>query len=80
MKKQENQEMGRTVRREFSRHSIDTSEVIVSANHGVITLHGRVRAMRGHEENFETNTNAMLKTLRQRAGIRDVIAEWRADF
>ncbi len=80
MNKAENQETGRVVRREFSRHTVDTSDVQISTNHGVVTLHGRVRPMRGHESGFEENVTAMLKVLRQRAGIRDVIVEWKAIF
>jgi hypothetical protein len=74
--KAENQDLCRQVRREMGRHNVDCSEVQVSASHGVIHLHGRVRALRGHEANFETATHALLKTLRQRGGVRDVHSEW----
>ena len=74
--KAENSEVSRTVRHEMARHSIDCGEVQVSASHGVVYLHGRVRALRGHEEHFEAEMNALLKGLRQKSGIRDVIAEW----
>lgn len=78
--KSENQEVCRTVRREMGRHSVDCGEVQVSASHGVIHLHGRVRPLRGHEEHFEQEVTALLKSLRQRSGIRDVITEWTANF
>ena len=79
-RKAENQEMSRLVRREMGRHSVDTSEVQIQINHGTVTLHGRVRSLRGHEAGFEQNTHAMLKALRSRPGIRDVNAEWTAIF
>ncbi|MBC8104320.1 MAG: hypothetical protein H7Z41_17225 [Cytophagales bacterium] len=72
----ENLDVCRAVRREMGRHSVDCGEVQVTASHGVIHLHGRVRAMRGHEEQLETGITGLLKALRQRAGIRDVIADW----
>jgi hypothetical protein len=74
--KAENQDVCRQVRREMGRHSVDCGEVQVSASHGVIHLHGRVRAMRGHEENLNESVTGLLKALRTRSGIRDVITEW----
>ena len=74
--KTENQDVCRQVRREMGRHSVDCGEVQVSATHGVIRLHGRVRSMRGHEGNLEMGVTGLLKALRQRPGIRDVITEW----
>lgn len=74
--KQENQEMNRATRREMGRHSVDCGEVQVSASHGTIHLHGKVRPMRGHEETFDADLAGLLKALRQRPGIRDVITEW----
>lgn len=69
----------RAVRRELSRHPIDVSEITVSANHGVVHLNGRVRPVRGHEEEFVETVNNVPKLLRQRNGIRDVIMEWYSD-
>lgn len=74
--KHENQEMCRMVRREMGRHSIDCSEVQVSTTHGTVSLHGRLRPMRGHEANFETAITGFLKALRSRPGVRDIMAEW----
>ena len=74
--KAENQDISRQVRREMGRHSIDCGDVQISASHGVIHLHGRVRPLRGHEESFEASVNAFLKALRQRIGTRGVYAEW----
>ena len=78
--KTENLELGRMVRRELGRHALDSAEVTVSAHHGVIHLHGRVRPMRGHETVFELSVSNFLKTVRQRHGVREVIAEWMAVF
>lgn len=76
--KTENLEMCRAVRREMGRHSLDCSEVQVTAVHGQIHLHGRVRPLRGHEGGFETAINGLLKALRSRSGIREVYPEWTA--
>lgn len=75
-KKTESKEMNRNVRTEMARHSVDCSEVLVECGHGVIHLYGRVRAIRGHEEAFSAERDALLKGLRQRSGIRDVITNW----
>lgn len=74
--KAESQDMCRMARREMGRHSVDCSEVQVSITHGMIYLHGRVRPMRGHEATFETSLAGMLKSLRQRPGVREVHTEW----
>ena len=74
--KTEAKENNRHVRTEMARHSVDCGEVQIQCLHGVIHLYGRVRAMRGHEATFSAERDALLKGLRQRAGIRDVIAEW----
>jgi hypothetical protein len=66
----------RAVRRELSRHLIDVSEATVTAAHGVVHLYGRVRPIRGHEEEFEQELHNLPKILRQRTGVRDVIIEW----
>ena len=78
--KAESQEMCRVVRREMGRHSVNCGEVQVSAAHGTIHLHGKVRPLRGHEENFESAVNGLLTSLRARPGIREVYAEWACVF
>lgn len=74
--KTQNREMCNDIRREFARHSVNTSEVQVNTSHGVIHLYGRVRPMRGKETTFESDITNLLKALRQRSGVRDVIVEW----
>lgn len=69
-------EMVRMVRREMARHQIDSSEVQVSAMHGVVHLNGRVRPIHGHEDEFEEEVRTLFRVLKQRPGIRDVVMEW----
>ena len=78
--KAESQEMCRAVRREMGRHSVNCGEVQISAIHGVIHLHGKVRPLRGHESNFESAVTGLLTSLRQRPGIRQVYTEWSCVF
>ena len=75
----EDVEMVRSVRREMARHQIDSSMATVSAHHGIIHLYGRIRPLRGHEQEFEAEMLALYKCLRQRPGVRELIAEWTAD-
>jgi hypothetical protein len=69
-------EMVRSVRRELARHHLDTSETQVGATHGVVHLYGRVRPVRGHENEFEEEIHTLFKALKQRPGVRDVVFEW----
>ena len=68
--------MTRHVRKEMSRFTVDCGEVQVGVSHGNVSLHGRVRSVKGHEANFESSMAALLKALRAQRGIRDVQAEW----
>lgn len=74
--KHDTQELCRKVRTEMARHSVNCAEVQISAHHGMVILYGRVRPLRGHESNFESELNNLLQALRHRPGIRDVVAEW----
>ena len=74
--KAEAKEQNRHIRTEMARHSVDCGEVQIQCTHGVIHLYGKVRAIRGHETTFSAERDALLKGLRQRSGIRDVIADW----
>lgn len=69
-------EMVRSVRREMARRCLDTGESQVSAIRGVIHLTGKVRPLRGHEEEFEEEVHTLYRVLKQRAGVRDVLMEW----
>ena len=69
-------ELVRTIRRELSRFSIDISETIVACSHGVVHLNGRVRPIRGHENDFSEEVTKVQRVLRQRPGVRDLVIEW----
>ena len=69
-------ELVRTIRRELARFSIDISETIVASTHGVVHLNGRVRPIRGHENDFNEEVTKVQRVLRQRPGVRDVLMEW----
>lgn len=69
-------ELVRTIRRELSRFSIDISETIVASTHGIVHLNGRVRPIRGHENDFNEEVTKVQRVLRQRPGVRDLILEW----
>ncbi|MEI6431924.1 MAG: hypothetical protein WCP07_07060 [bacterium] len=74
--KEEQMMENRAVRKEMTRCAIDCGEVIIDVTHGQVHLFGKVRAMRGREGTFEADLAMMLKNLRKRPGIRDVITEW----
>jgi hypothetical protein len=74
--KAESQIMGRKVRAEMARHTVNCNEVQVTVSHGTVHLTGRVRALRGHEGTFDADLDGFVKSLRQTSGIRDVVASW----
>lgn len=78
--KGENREMTRTIRKEMARFAVDCSEVMIGCNHGNITLHGKVRSVKGHEAGFETSIKSLLTALRAQRGVRDVLAEWNLSY
>ena len=72
----EDVEMVRAVRREMARRCLDTGETQVTAIRGVIHLTGRVRPLKGHENEFEEEINTLHRVLKQRPGVRDVLFEF----
>jgi hypothetical protein len=72
----EDVETVRAVRREMARHCLDTGEVQVTAIRGIVHLTGRVRPVRGHEDEFGEEINTLYRVLKQPPGIRDVVLEW----
>lgn len=71
----EDAEMTRMVRREISRRYVDSSNVDVKVMHGVCYLRGYIKVLRGHESDLNEEHEIILRILRQRPGIRDVISE-----
>lgn len=69
-------EMVRAVRREMSRHQIDSGETQVYVSHGIVHLNGRVKPIRGHENEFDEEIHTLHRVLKQRPGIREVLFEW----
>ena len=72
----EDVEMVRAVRREMARRCLDTGETQVCAMRGVVHLTGRVRPIKGHENDFEEEIHTLHRVLKQRPGVRDVLLEW----
>jgi hypothetical protein len=69
--------MTRDVVRDIVKHPLDISELQVHAQHGVIYLSGRVRKMKGYyqQHDLREDWNVVLRILKQKSGIRDVICE-----
>ncbi len=74
--KQQMQEQNRQVRAELSRHPVDCGQVQLSVSGGTIYLYGKVRPLRGHEGDFKTALDQMLKALHKTHGIREIITFW----
>jgi hypothetical protein len=61
------------VRKEFARRPLDISLLLIRVTHGVVYLDGQLKPMRGHESNLRAELDTIVKALKQRPGIRDVV-------
>lgn len=71
----EDAEMTRMVRREINRRYVDCSNVEVRVMHGVVYLRGYLKELRGYESDLSKELEVIVRILRQKPGIRDVISE-----
>ena len=71
----EDAEMTRMVRREISRRYVDAANVDVRVLHGIVYLRGYLDRLRGHDTDLHGELDIILRILRQKSGIRDVICE-----
>jgi hypothetical protein len=71
----EDAEMTRMVRREISRRYVDCNNLDVRVIHGIVYLAGYLEKLRGHDTDLNDELQIILRILRQRPGIRDVICE-----
>jgi len=73
----EDSTMTREALREIAKHPVDTSSLEVHVTHGVAYLRGRVEKVRGYYEDIDLEDELVIiiKCLRQKPGIRDVICE-----
>lgn len=72
----EDAEMTRSIRRDISRRYVDSTNVDVRVMHGVVYLRGRLDYLRGYENiDLREEIEIIIRILRQRPGIRDVVNE-----
>jgi len=71
----EDAEMTRMVRREINRRYVDSGNVEVRVMHGIVYLRGYIAQLRGHEKNLGDELEIILRILRQKPGIRDVVCD-----
>lgn len=71
----EDAEMTRMVRREISRRYVDCTNVEIKVMHGVVYLRGYLKELRGYDNDMSKELEVILRILRQKPGIRDVISE-----
>ena len=69
--------MTRDVLRDLGRRRVDTSNLEVHVQHGVVYLRGRIEKLRGYyaDMDLQEELNIILKILRQKMGIHDVVCE-----
>ncbi len=69
--------MVRSLMRDIARQPIDASRLNVFASNGVVRISGVLTAVRGQsfDVNLEERLNILIRIIRQRPGVRDVISE-----
>ena len=69
--------MTRDAKREIARRPVDSSYLEVHVTHGVVYLRGRIEKIRGYYEDLDLHEEltTIVKVLRQKPGIRDVVCE-----
>lgn len=69
--------MVRSVMRDIARQPIDASRLNVFASNGVVRLSGVLTALRGQpvEMDLEERLHILIRVIKQRPGVRDVVAE-----
>ncbi len=69
--------MTRDARREIAKRPVDSSGLEVHVIHGVAYLRGRMEKIRGYYEDLDLHEELtiIVKVLRQKPGIREVICE-----
>ena len=69
--------MTRDVLRDISKRPLDISDLHVCVMHVVVYLRGRVERIRGYygDINLEDEVNRLVRLIRQKQGIRDVVCE-----
>ncbi|MCE5315229.1 MAG: hypothetical protein ABFD49_00540 [Armatimonadota bacterium] len=69
--------MTREVLRDISKRPLDISGLDVHVTHGVIYLRGTLDKVRGYDEdlNIGEELHLLIKLLRQKSGIRDIVCE-----
>lgn len=71
----EDAEMTRMVRREINRRYVDSNNMDVKVMHGIVYLRGYLAHLRGHDTDLREELDIILRILRQKPGIRDVVCE-----
>lgn len=62
------------VRRELNRRTLDCTALDVRVSHGVVTLRGVVKPMRGGSGDPRGDIEIVCRTLRSR-GVRDIVTD-----
>lgn len=65
------------VRREMNRRQLDTSDLDIYVYRGVVYLRGTLRAIRGSGRAASDEIGIILRVLRMKEGVRDVVNECR---
>jgi hypothetical protein len=71
----EDQRLVNNVRREFVKRQVDSSRLDVHAGHGIITLRGVVKRIRGTEFDLRREVDIIKQNIRAKYGVRSIVDE-----
>lgn len=63
-------------RREFNKHLVDVTQADIRVSHGTVVIRGTIQQQRGaHYADVEEETKRIVRILRQRPEVRDVVLD-----
>lgn len=68
-------ETTKLVRREFNRRAIDSSLADIRVSHGVVYIRGTLKPMRGAVGDVKSELDIIVRALRARPEVRDIVCD-----
>lgn len=71
----EDQRLANNIRKEFVRRRLDSTRLDVHAGHGIITLRGVIKRIRGTDFDLKREVEIIKQNIKRKYGIRHVVDE-----
>lgn len=71
----EDQRLANNVRREFVKRQLDSTRLDIHAGHGIITLRGVIKRIRGTDFDLRREVEIIKQNIRAKYGVRSIVDE-----